>query len=180
MSLPDFNVTIFLQRLLIFPCVFLILWTEQREIIIFESLLTTSEAQNLAQVKNNHHNQVKLVQILNTHWIKTVSLNRWASDNIWWAYPLDILVILLSNQSRPNTFEGPKQGGAGGGNYFRLRATLDLNLCLAGQIQVNYANSKLIKWPSRAICCPSCPRLISLGAPFWVLLNNNSCSLLNF
>ena len=32
-------------------------------------------------------------------------------------------------------------------NYFRPLATLGLYLCLAGQIQVNYTNSKLIYWP---------------------------------
>ena len=41
-------------------------------------------------------------------------------------------------------FESDTQGSkAGAGNYFRPRATLRLYLCLAGQIQVKKAYSKL-------------------------------------
>jgi len=51
------------------------------------------------------------------------------------------------------------------GNYFRLRATLAFYLCLAGQIQVKYAFSKL-KWCLGGLdvargpyVAPSCCRL---------------------
>jgi len=42
----------------------------------------------------------------------------------------------------------------GVGNYFRPRATLGFYLCLAGQIQVKYAYSKLKLETPRAVCCP--------------------------
>jgi len=41
---------------------------------------------------------------------------------------------------------------AGAGNYFRLQASLCFYLCLAGQIHVKYAFSKLKLEPSRAGC----------------------------
>jgi hypothetical protein len=51
----------------------------------------------------------------------------------------------------------------GVGNYFHLRATLGFYLCLAGQIQVKYAFSKLEMKPRRAKCGPRavcCPVLV--------------------
>ncbi len=42
----------------------------------------------------------------------------------------------------------------GVGNYFHSRAILGLYMCLAGQIQVKYANSNLKNRPSWAVCCP--------------------------
>ncbi len=59
---------------------------------------------------------------------------------------------------------GLKDGSTTGvGNYFRPRATLGFYLCLAGQIQVKYAFSKLKMKSSRAGCGPRavcCPLLI--------------------
>jgi hypothetical protein len=61
------------------------------------------------------------------------------------------------------------------GNYFRPRATLGLYLCLAGQIQVKYAFSKLKMAPSRAGCGPRavcCPLQV-----YWLLREHKDNNL---
>ena len=68
------------------------------------------------------------------------------------------------------------------GNYFRPRATLCLNLCLAGHIQVKKAKSKLKNLPlragygPRAVCFPP-PFLMDRGSIAMLLTRLNSSRL---